>query len=156
MNKITNEKMNAACTAAADMLGISVSAFKRAVFEEQQKEYDTKDIILWLDDQKYIYNKNDVAKIQSSLRDDWDANLDTWSNIASAYYNNDMHLLRGDSIPAEFDIEPSECEAIFPNCQKCKFAHKCSAYQDALNAQDTTSKFFISEDGFSLVEGDDE
>ena len=83
------------------------------------------------------------------------ANLDTWSNIASAYYNNDMRLFRRDSIPAEVDIEPSECEAIFPNCQKCKFAHKCSAYQDALSAQDTTSRFFISEDGFSLMESDD-
>lgn len=130
---ISKEKLNAACQAAADTLGIDSEIFKRAVYEMKQEEYDRSDIINWLDEQCYVYTDEDVDKILSTLRDDWDADRGTWSNIESAYYNNNMHLPCGDYIPeSNDDEEPSECQVTFPNCQKCAHAGECEAYQHAL------------------------
>lgn len=132
---IPEEKLNAACQAAADTLGIDIEVFKRAVYEMKQHEYDRSDIINWLDEQCYVYTDDDVDQILSTLRDDWDADRGTWSNIESAYYNNNMHLPCEDDIPEDDDEEPSECQVTFPQCQKCKYSDECEAYQHARQAQ---------------------
>lgn len=134
---IESEKLNAACKAAADFLGMDVEVFKRAVFEDKQREYDRQDIINWLDEEGYVYTDDDVDQILSTLRDDWDADRGTWSNIESAYYNNNMHLPHEDDEPEEGEDDDDECGCVatFPQCQKCKYADECEAYQHALKAQ---------------------
>lgn len=135
---IPEEKLNAACQMAADTLGVDVEVFKRAVFENKQEEYDRNDIINWFDDQGYVYTDDDVDQILCTLRDDWDADRGTWSNIESAYYNNNMHLPYADDMPEEdeeVDEEELHCRATFPQCQKCKHSDECEAYQHALKVQ---------------------
>lgn len=134
---ISDEKLNAACKAAADSLGIDVEVFKRAVFEDKQREYDRQDIINWLDEEGYVYTDDDVDQILSTLRDDWDSDRGTWSNIESAYYNNNMHLPHEDDEPEEEEEEEDAlgCTVTFPQCQKCKHADECEAYQHALKVQ---------------------
>lgn len=134
---IESEKLNAACQAAAESLGVDVEIFKRAVFEEKQQEYDRNDIINWLNEEGYVYTDDDVDQILSTLRDDWDAERGTWSNIESAYYNNNMHLPHEDDEPEEEDGEEDAlgCTVTFPQCQKCKHADECEAYQHALKVQ---------------------
>lgn len=134
---IPEDKLNAACQAAADILGISVEEFQRHVFNTKQREYDREDIITWLDEQGYVYTDDDVDQILHTVRDDWDSDRGTWSNIESAYYNNDMHLPYADSEPAEDEDDEDECgcQVTFPQCQKCKHADECEAYQHALKVQ---------------------
>lgn len=134
---IKNEDLNAACAVAAGMLGVSVEEFKHAVFDEKQKEYDRADIISWLNEEGYVFTDNDVDQILSTLRDDWDSSMGTWSNIESAYCNNDMHLPHEDDEPEEQEEEEDQygCIATFPQCQKCKYADECEAYQHALKTQ---------------------
>lgn len=134
---ISDEKLNAACRAAADSLGIDIEVFKRAVYEQKQREYDRSDIINWLDEQGYVYTDDDVDQLLSTLRDDWDSSLGTEGNIESAYYNNDMHLPHEDDEPEEQEEEEDVCgcTVTFPQCQKCKYADECEAYQHARQAQ---------------------
>lgn len=134
---ISDEKLNAACQAAADSLGIDVDVFKRAVYEHKQREYDRADIINWLDEEGYVYTDDDVDQLLSTLRDDWDSSLGTEGNIESAYYNNDMHLPHEDDEPEEEEEEEDTlgCTVTFPQCQKCKYADECEAYQHARQAQ---------------------
>lgn len=137
-NYIPEDKLNAACQVAADMLGISVDEFQRQVFDKKQMEYDREDIETWLKEQGYVYDDDDVDKILQTVRDDWDSDRGTWSNIESAYYNNNMHLPHADSEPAEDEDEDEDeygCQVTFPQCQKCKHSDECEAYQHALEAQ---------------------
>lgn len=142
---IESEKLNAACKAAADSLGIDVEVFKRAVFEDKQREYDRQDIINWLDEEGYVYTDDDVDQILSTLRDDWDADRGTWSNIESAYYNNNMHLPHEDDEPEEEEEEADElgCTVTFPFCNKCKYADECEAYQHARQAQEEAEQMMM-------------
>lgn len=142
---ISDEKLNAACKAAADSLGIDVEVFKRAVFEDKQREYDRQDIINWLDEEGYVYTDDDVDQILSTLRDDWDADRGTWSNIESAYYNNNMHLPHEDDEPEEEEEEDDElgCTVTFPFCNKCKYADECEAYQHARQAQEEAEQMMM-------------
>ena len=142
---IESERLNAACKAAADSLGIDVEVFKRAVFEDKQREYDRQDIINWLDEEGYVYTDDDVDQILSTLRDDWDADRGTWSNIESAYYNNNMHLPHEDDEPEEEEEEDDElgCTVTFPFCNKCKYADECEAYQHARQAQEEAEQMMM-------------
>lgn len=136
MEYINPEQLSAACKLAAESLNIEENVFKRAVFDEMQKQYDREDIITWLDEQGYAYNDDDVEQILSTMRDDWDSDRGTWSNIESAYYNNDMHLPYVDDKSEEpEDDDNFGCQIAFPQCQKCKVADECDAYQHALKAQ---------------------
>ena len=144
---IPEDKLNAACQAAADILGISVEEFQRHVFNTKQREYDREDIITWLDEQGYVYTDDDVDQILHTVRDDWDSDRGTWSNIESAYYNNDMHLPYADSEPTEDDEDEDDCgcQVTFPQCGKCKHADECEAYQHALKAQEEAEQMNISD-----------
>lgn len=146
-NYIPEDKLNAACQAAADILGISIEEFQRHVFDKKQREYDREDIITWLDEQGYVYTDDDVDQILHTVREDWDSDRGTWSNIESAYYNNDMHLPYADSEPAEDDDDEDDCgcQVTFPQCQKCKHADDCEAYQHALEAQDEAEQMGLSD-----------
>ena len=142
---ISDEKLNAACQVAADSLGIDVDVFKRAVFENKQREYDRSDIEEWLNEQGYVYTDDDVDQILHTLRDDWDSSLGTEGNIESAYYNNDMHLPHEDDEPEEEEEEDDElgCTVTFPFCNKCKYADECEAYQHALKAQEEAEQMMM-------------
>ena len=142
---IESERLNAACKAAADSLGMDIQVFKRAVFEDKQREYDRQDIINWLDEEGYVYTDDDVDQILSTLRDDWDADRGTWSNIESAYYNNNMHLPHEDDEPEEEEEEDDElgCTVTFPFCNKCKYADECEAYQHARQAQEEAEQMMM-------------
>lgn len=145
---ISKEQLDAACKLAAESLNIEESVFKRAVFDEMQKQYDREDIITWLDEQGYAYNDDDVEQILSTVRDDWDSDRGTWSNIESAYYNNDMHLPyandEDDAVECEEDDEYG-CQIAFPQCQKCRHSDECEAYQHALEAQADAAQMGIPE-----------
>lgn len=89
---IAPEKLAEACRKAAEELNVSVEVFERAVFEEKQEEYDIEDIKNWLDEEGYVYTDSDVGQILQFLRDDWDSDRGTWSNIESAYYSAGLDL----------------------------------------------------------------
>ncbi len=89
---ISHDKLNAACEKAAKELGVTPEEFKRAVYAEKQEDFDRQDVILWLEQQGYKFTDDDVDQILETYRDDYDADRGTWSNIESAYYENDMHL----------------------------------------------------------------
>lgn len=105
---IETEKLNAACQAAADTLGVNINVFKRAIYEDMQAEYDEADIRQWFDDQDYVYSDDDVYAILNILREDYDSNMSCWENIEAAYNNAGLSLLcegMSDSIHTEDSID---------------------------------------------------
>ena len=167
---ITEEQLNAACKLAAESLNVDVAVFKRAVFDDMQKQYDREDIETWLNEQGYAYNNDDVEQLLSTVREDWDADRGTWSNIESAYYNNDMHLPYADdeddvNVDDESEDDEYSCQIAFPQCQKCQHANECEAYQHALEAQTEAAQMGIADffkhdtdncDAFEPANTDDE
>ena len=93
---IPEEKLNTAIQKAAKLLKVDPAVFERAVFDKKQAEYDRADIEQWLQDNGYKYTDDDIEEIWCNLRDDWDADRGTWSNIESAYYNCGLQLPNAD------------------------------------------------------------
>ena len=108
--KCTEEKVVAACEKASQRLGVSPEYFMRLVYDIMQERYDQEDVENWLDEEGYAWTKEDVDKILTELRDDYDCEIGTWRNIERAYWQSNLDLTYQGAEDDEDDEEDDEDE----------------------------------------------